>query len=137
IAKERGIQVKETKSTDAGDYQSMIVMKIKSAKKELSVSGTLFSKRDSRIVKIDNFTVEIAPEGSMLFMYNNDKPGVIGNIGNLLGKNNINIARMHFGRETAGGRAISVVNIDSPVSEKLLGDIKDLPNILWVKVINL
>ncbi|MDI6801684.1 MAG: phosphoglycerate dehydrogenase [Thermodesulfovibrionales bacterium] len=137
IAKERGIEVKETKSTDAGDYQSMIALKIRSKKKELLVAGTLFSKKDPRIVKIDEFPVEISPEGSMLFMYNNDKPGVIGNIGNLLGKNSINIARMHFGRETAGGKAISVVNIDSPVSEKLLEEIKNLPNILDVKVINL
>jgi D-3-phosphoglycerate dehydrogenase len=137
IAKERGIEVKETKSSDAGDYQNMIALKIKSKKKEILVAGTLFSKKDPRIVQIDNFPVEISPEGSMLFMYNNDKPGVIGNIGNLLGKNNINIARMHFGRETAGGRAISVVNIDSPVSDKALNEIKNLPNILDVKVINL
>ncbi|OGW23044.1 MAG: phosphoglycerate dehydrogenase [Nitrospirae bacterium GWC2_46_6] len=137
IAKERGVEVKETKSMDAGDYQSIIVLRVKSPKKELSVSGTLFSKKDPRIVKIDDFTVEIVPEGSMLFMYNNDKPGVIGNIGTLMGKNNINIARMHFGREAAGGRAISVVNIDSPVSDKTLNEIKNLPNILGVKVINL
>ena len=137
IAKERGVEVKETKSMDAGDYQSIIVLRVKSPKKELSVSGTLFSKKDPRIVKIDDFTVEIVPEGSMLFMYNNDKPGVIGNIGTLMGKNNINIARMHFGREAAGGRAISVVNIDSPVSDKALNEIKNLPNILGVKVINL
>lgn len=137
IAKERGIEVKESKSTEAGDYQSAIIMKIKSPKRELSVTGTLFSRKDPRIVKIDDFTVEIVPEGHMLFMYNIDKPGVIGNIGTVLGKNNINIARMHFGREKAGGKAISVVNIDSPVSEKVLAEIKKLPNILDVKVINL
>ncbi|MEW6115899.1 MAG: phosphoglycerate dehydrogenase [Nitrospirota bacterium] len=137
IAKERGIEVKETKSRDAGNYQSMIVLRVKSPKKELQVHGTLFSKKDPRIVKVDNFIVEIVPEGSMLFMYNNDKPGVIGNIGMLMGKNNINIARMHFGREKAGGMAISVVNIDSPASDKVLEEIKNLPNILDVKVINL
>ena len=135
IAKERGIELKETKSTDAGDYQSMIVMKIKSPQKKLTVSGTLFSKGDPRIIKIDDFTVEIAPEGNMLFMHNNDKPGVIGNIGTLLGKNNINIAKMYFGRETAGGMAISIVNIDSPVSENILKELKNLPNILEVKVL--
>ncbi|MFZ5996905.1 MAG: phosphoglycerate dehydrogenase [Nitrospirota bacterium] len=137
IAKERGIEVKETKSRDAGNYQSMIVLRVKSPKKELQVHGTLFSKKDPRIVKVDNFIVEIVPEGSMLFIYNNDKPGVIGNIGMLMGKNNINIARMHFGREKAGGMAISVVNIDSPASDKVLEEIKNLPNILDVKVINL
>jgi D-3-phosphoglycerate dehydrogenase len=70
-------------------------------------------------------------------MYNNDKPGVIGNIGTLLGKNNINIARMHFGRETAGGMAISVVSIDSTPSEETIEEIKRLPNILTVKQISL
>jgi D-3-phosphoglycerate dehydrogenase len=137
IAKERGIEVKETKSTDAGDYQSLITMRVSAPGKELSVSGTLFSKKDPRIVKIDNFTVEIVPEGCMLFMYNNDRPGVIGNIGTLLGKNNINIARMHFGREKAGGRAISVVNIDTCVTSQILDEIRRLPNILDVKEINL
>jgi D-3-phosphoglycerate dehydrogenase len=137
IAKERGIEVKETKSTDAGDYQSLITMRVSAPGKELSVSGTLFSKKDPRIVKIDDFTVEIVPEGCMLFMYNNDRPGVIGNIGTLLGKNDINIARMHFGREKAGGRAISVVNIDTCVTAQTLNEIKRLPNIIDVKEINL
>lgn len=137
IAKERRIEVKETKSTDAGDYQGIIAMRIKSPDGELQVDGTLFSKRDQRIVKIDNFTVEIVPEGNMLFMYNNDKPGVIGDIGALLGENNINIARMHFGRDKAGGLATSVVNIDSPVSGEIVEKIRSLPNILSVKVINL
>ncbi|MEW5746894.1 MAG: phosphoglycerate dehydrogenase [Nitrospirota bacterium] len=137
IAKERGIEVKETKSRDAGNYQSLIVMKVKSPRKEIQVHGTLFSKEDPRIVKIDNFIVEIVPEGNMLLMYNNDKPGVIGNIGMTLGKNTINIARMHFGRESAGGRAISVVNIDSAVSDEILREIKSLPNIVDVKVITL
>jgi D-3-phosphoglycerate dehydrogenase len=137
IAKERGIEVKETTSSDGGDYLSLVTIGLTSPKKKLAISGTLFNKKEPRIVRIDNFTVEIVPEGNMLFMYNNDKPGVIGNIGTILGKNSINIARMHFGRENAGGRAISVVNIDAPVSEKLLGEIKKLPNILDVTVINL
>ncbi len=135
IAKERGIVVKETKSADAGDYYSMIVMTLKSAKKSIRVAGTLFSKRDPRIVKVNEFTVEITPDGNMLFLYNNDKPGVIGNIGSLLGRNGINIGRMHFGRETPGGLAISVVNIDSPVDDKVLEELKQLPNILDVKVL--
>jgi D-3-phosphoglycerate dehydrogenase len=137
IAKERGIEIKETKSRDAGDFLNLVVVKVASTKKALSVMGTLLSKREPRIVRINNFTVEIVPEGHMLFMYNNDKPGVIGNIGTLLGRNQINIARMHFGRESAGGLAISVVNIDSPASEDILNEIRRLPNILDVKVINL
>ena len=135
IAKERGIEVKETKSTDAGDYQSMVLMRLKAKDKESHLAGTLFSKKDPRIVAIDNFKVEIVPDGDLLFIYNNDKPGVIGNIGTLLSKNNINIARMHFGRETVGGRAISVVTIDTPAKPQVIEEIKRLPNILSVKQI--
>ncbi|KAF0184568.1 MAG: D-3-phosphoglycerate dehydrogenase [Nitrospirae bacterium] len=135
IAKERGIEVKETKSKDSGDFQSLIVLKVKSATKERSVEGTLFSKKDPRIVRIDRYPVEILPEGPMLVMQNNDMPGVIGNIGTTLGNAGINIARMHFGRESAGGKALSVVNIDSPATDAVLEQIRTLPNILLVKAI--
>jgi D-3-phosphoglycerate dehydrogenase len=137
IAKERGIEVKEIKSNDAGDYHSIIALRIKAKDRESYIAGTLFSKKDPRVILIDNFKVEIVPEGELLLMYNNDKPGVIGNIGTLLGKSNINIARMHFGRETAGGMAISVVSIDSTPSQETLDEIKRLPNILSVKHISL
>ena len=137
IAKERGIEVKETKSTDEGDYQSMIALRVKAKGKESYVAGTLFSKKDPRIVYIDNFKVEIVPEGELLLLYNNDKPGVIGNIGTLLGKNHINIARMHFGRERQGGMAISVVSVDTHTSPQIIDQIKKLPNILSVKQISL
>lgn len=137
IAKERGIEVKEIKSTDEGDYQSMIALRLKAKDKVSSVAGTLFSKKDPRIVFIDDFKVEIVPEGELLFMYNNDKPGVIGNIGTLLGKNDINIARMHFGRETPGGTAISVVSIDAHASPQIIDQIRKLPNIISIKQISL
>jgi D-3-phosphoglycerate dehydrogenase len=137
IARERGIEIKELKSTDQGDYQSLIALRINAKKKTSYFAGTLYGKKDPRIVFVENFKVEIIPEGALLFMYNNDKPGVIGNIGTLLGKNKINIARMHFGRETPGGTAISVVSIDSPASPALLKKIKELPNILSVKQIRL
>ncbi len=137
ITKERGIEIKETKSDDAGDYQSMITIRLKAKDKESYFAGTLFSKKDPRIVSVDNFKVEIVPEGELLFIYNNDKPGVIGNIGTLLGRNNINISRMHFGREAPSGTAISVVTIDTHATAQIIEEIKKLPNILSVKQITL
>jgi D-3-phosphoglycerate dehydrogenase len=68
---------------------------------------------------------------------NNDKPGVIGGIGTLLGQNGVNIARMQFGRESQGGRAMSVVSIDSLASDELMAKIKQLPNVLSVKQIRI
>ncbi len=137
IAKERGIEVKEVKSSDAGDFFSKITIRIKTKDRERYVSGTLYSKKDPRVIEIDNFKVEIVPEGELLLMYNNDKPGVIGNIGNMLGKNDINIARMHFGRESAGGMAISVVSLDARPGPEVIGQLKALPNILSIKQISL
>ncbi len=137
IAKERGIEVKETKSAGAIDYQSMIKIRIKAKDKESYFAGTLSSKKDPRVIAIDDFEVEIIPEGELLFIFNIDKPGVIGNIGTILGKHNINIARMQFGRETPGGRAISVVTIDTPATLPIIEEIKGLPNILSVKRLTL
>ncbi len=137
IARERGIEVKETKSPDSGDYHTMLVIRVKADGKESSVFGTLYGKKDPRIIRIDKFPVEIVPEGIMLFIYNHDRPGVIGNIGTLLGRNDINIARMHFGRESAGGMAISVVSVDAEVDAELLEEIRRLPNIISVRLIRL
>ena len=137
IAKERGIEVKEITTDDAGNYHSMMVVKVRSGKKESTVSGVLHGKKEPRIISVDDFTVEIIPEGELLVLSNNDKPGVIGNIGMLLGRNNINISRMHFGRAARGGKAISVVSVDTPVSKDLLTEIKKLPNVLSLNQIHL
>lgn len=137
IAKERGIEVKEITTDDAGDYHSMLIIRIKSGSKESSVSGILHGKKYPRIMAIDNFMVEVVPEGEMLVLFNNDKPGVIGGLGTVLGKNNINIARMQFGREQQGGKSISVVSVDTSVSKEILAELKKLPNILSVKQIHL
>lgn len=137
IAKERGIQVRELKSPDVGDYATLVGLEVKSGKTKGYIAGTLYNRKDPRIVRINNFPIEAIPEGDMLILFNSDKPGVIGNIGNILGKNNINIARMQFGRETPGGNAISVVSVDSSVPDSLLRDIKRLPNILSIKQVKI
>jgi D-3-phosphoglycerate dehydrogenase len=137
IAKERGIEVKEITTADAGDYHSMLVIRIKSGKRESMVAGVLHGKKEPRIIAINNFAVEVIPEGEMLVLSNNDKPGVIGNIGTVLARHKINIARMQFGREKRGGRAISVVSVDTPVSKNVLSKIRKLPNVLSVKQIHL
>ena len=130
ITKERGIEVKETKSDDAGDYHSTVTLTLNGKEKSKSFSGTVFSKKDPRIISVDDFPVEIIPEGNILVIYNNDKPGVIGGIGNLLAGHEINIAWMHFGRESAGGMSISVVAVDTPVTDSQMEELKKLPNIL-------
>jgi D-3-phosphoglycerate dehydrogenase len=137
LAKERGIKIKESKSSKEAEFVNLIQLEIKTDKETKVISGTLSSNKQPRIVKVDGYYVELLPLGEMIFIQNWDKPGIIGNLGTLLGKHNINIAAMTFGREKPGGRAISVLNVDSPVSTEILDKIKKIENILSAKVIKL
>jgi D-3-phosphoglycerate dehydrogenase len=97
----------------------------------------LHGKKEPRIIEVNDFLVEVVPVGELLVIANNDRPGVIGNIGTILAEHKINISRMHFGREKQGGRAISVVSVDTAVSKEVLTKIKKLPNVLSLKQIRL
>ncbi len=137
IAKDRGIDVKVSKSSGATEYTSLVTLRIKAGGRVLCASGTLNSRKEPRIIQVDNFPMETVPDGSMLVLMNNDKPGVIGGIGMLLGQNGINIARMQFGREQQGGLAMSVVSIDGTATDDVMAKIKKLPNVLSVKQIKI
>ncbi|MCX5693474.1 MAG: phosphoglycerate dehydrogenase [Candidatus Omnitrophica bacterium] len=137
VAKERGIRVEEMRATMLEEYSSLISVEIKTDTGVRSVSGTLFTKKDARIVKIDEFHVDAIPEGYMIVAHNIDVPGIIGMMGTILGKNNINIAAMTFGREKPGGKTLSVLNVDSAVQEKVLNEIRNDKNILDATLIKL
>lgn len=137
LAKERGIRVTELKSMQSEEFVTLVSLEIKTDKETHRVSGTLLSKNDPRIVKVDEFYVEAIPSGCMLIMHNWDKPGIIGNLGKLMGEHNINIAAMSFGREKQGGRAMSVLNVDSCVSAELLEKVKKQPHILSARIVEL
>lgn len=137
LAKERGIKIKEAKSSKEEEFVNLIELELKTDKETRSIAGTLSSNKQPRIVKIDEHYVEASPFGYLVVMKNWDKPGIIGNIGTLMGKYNINIAAMTFGRNTPGGQAVSILNVDSPVSAELLEKIKNLENIMAVKLIRL
>jgi len=137
LAKERGINIREVKSSKELEFVTFIQLEIKTDKESRTVAGTLSANKQPRIVKIDEYYVEAPPLGEMLVIQNWDKPGVIGNLGTLLGKHNINISFMNFGRQKLGGKAVSVLNVDSPVSSEILEKIRKTENILAVKVIRL
>lgn len=137
IAKERGIEIIETKSNEAEDFTNLISVEVQSNKTKSEVSGTLFTKKDARIVKINEFYIDAVPKGYMIVISNKDLPGVVGQIGNILGEAKINIAGMNFGREKQGGRAITVLNVDSVVPDDILKKIKAADNIIDAKLIKL
>jgi len=137
IAKERGINIVETKTAEVHDFTSLICVEVETDKTNNSIMGTLFTKVDPRIVKINEFYVDCVPQGYMLVIFNKDVPGIIGQIGTILGENKINIAGMSFGREDKGGRAITVLNIDSEAPKKVLDEIRKAKNIQEVKLVKL
>ena len=132
IAKERGIKVVEARSTEVKDYTSMIALTVKTEKGKSQVAGTIFGRQEPRIVRINKFTVEVIPEGRMLVMFNEDKPGVIGNIGTTLGGSGINISRLYLGREQIDGKAMVVLNTDSVVYPEAMEKLRKVPHVIAV-----
>jgi D-3-phosphoglycerate dehydrogenase len=137
VAKERGIEVKEVKSSDAGDFTSVIRVRVEAGKKAHLVAGTLYNRKDPRVIEIDQFKVEVVPEGHMLLIHNIDRPGVIGMVGQVLGDHNINIVRMQCALEKRGGNALLIIGSDAALPSPVLEKIKQGANILSVKVADL
>lgn len=137
IAKNRGIEVAESKTSEIIDFANAIAVTVETNKGKNLVMGSLFTKTDPRIIRINNFYVDLIPRGHLVYISNRDLPGVVGAIGTILGENNINIAGMTFGRIKPGGDAITVLNIDSAPTSEVLRKLRDMKNINDVKAMNL
>ena len=137
LAKERGIRVSETISSDVEDYSSLITVELTTDKSKRQVAGTLFGRKEPRIVRVDDYRLEAVPSGYMLVFSNQDTPGVIGKIGTILGSNQINIAGMQLGRVAPHGMAVAVVNVDSAIPAAIMHEIRRLPNIFYATLVEL
>jgi D-3-phosphoglycerate dehydrogenase len=136
LARDKGMSVEEITSNETQDYTNLIKIQMPGLKDELNeVWGTIFAKKSQRIVRLGQVHMDAIPEGWMLVIQNHDKPGVIGNIGNVLARHDINIARFHLGR--LEGEAICIVNIDSQAGEDVLEEIRSLPNIISARGIEI
>lgn len=137
LAKERGIKIKETKSELSKDYTNLISITITTEKNTYRIAGTLLSHGYPRIVSLNNIPMDIVPSGKMLVIQNMDQPGVIGQLGTILGKSSVNIAEMHVGRLPKSSNAITVIHIDNPVSSdivKNLHKIKEVQSVFSVEL---
>jgi D-3-phosphoglycerate dehydrogenase len=137
IAEERGIDVRESKTTQSEDFQSLVTVTVGEGGEATSVCGTQFAGEASRIVRIEEYRVEAVPHGHMLVARNEDVPGVIGFIGSVLGNHGVNIAGMFNGRETIGGEALSVYTLDDPVSDEVLAALNDDDRLIETRYISL
>lgn len=136
VMKESGIQLKERRAESAGEFSTLVTVKAR-GRKTHSASGTLIRKDVPRIVGIDGFPVDAVPEGILLVSFNEDKPGIMGHIGTVLGKQKVNIASMTLGRKKRGGPALTVLNLDQEISGAVVKKIEEFPAINLVKLVKL
>jgi D-3-phosphoglycerate dehydrogenase len=136
VARERGIEIIESKNETAGDYTSLIRITVESEAGTRSVAGTLFANQKPRVVAVDATAVEAELGPHMLFLMNDDKPGFIGNLGSLLGSASVNIATFHLGRDAPGGNAIALIEVDDRVPDAVLARLRALPLVRQAKALN-
>jgi D-3-phosphoglycerate dehydrogenase len=113
MAHERGIDIGEEKSTEHGDFTTMIHSEVETDRKLYIAAGTVFGKQFLRLVRLGEFHLDAYLDGILLIFSHQDVPGIIGSIGTIFGRHGVNIASMTVGRERPGGNAIAVLNIDS------------------------
>ena len=134
-AKDRGIVVEETRREAEGDYESLITVTVVTDRQTRSVSGTLYADGRPCIVNIKGIRIHAEFGPSMLYVTNQDKPGFIGRFATVLAEAGINIATFHLGRDSPGGNAIALVEIDGTVSPDLLAKVQQIPNVQQVKTL--
>ncbi|MGB2751924.1 MAG: phosphoglycerate dehydrogenase [Pyrinomonadaceae bacterium] len=137
IAEERGISVTTSYTTAGKTINADILTSVTSTDGEQTASGLVFANGEGRITGIGSFSIEAVPHGCMLIVKNRDVPGVIGELGTILGENGVNISRFYLGRQQKGGEALAVVEIDSALEETVLDKLREINAVILVKQVSL
>ena len=118
LARESGIRITETKNGPRQAFSSTLTVRVMTDQAARQVSGTVLSRDILRVIDVDDIDCEAAPEGEILLVFDEDRPGLIASIAQALGDGGVNIARMAFGREKPGGKSVLIMNLDiSPPPE--------------------
>ena len=133
VARERGMAVDEVRQSQRGAYETYVRLTVKTERQERSIAGTVFSDGRPRIIQIKGINLEAGFGPSMLYITNQDRPGFIGRLGTLLGNEKVNIATFNLGRSAPGEDAISLIDVDGPVSEGVLEKVGALEGVVQAK----
>lgn len=136
LAAERGIEVLESTSSAPVAFANLMLVRLKTAEDDLSIAGTLFGGSHLRLVEVDGVEVDAIPQGHLIFIKNDDTPGVVGHLGTVLGERSINIARMTVGRKPSG-RAVMVIEVDNEAPAGALAEVGAIPGVRDVRSIRL
>ena len=137
LARERGIEIVEQSNPRKGDFSTLIKADVLTDKKAYTAAGTLFGNQFLRLVQIGPYHLDSFMDGIMLIFTHRDVPGLIGFIGTLFGRHQVNIAQMTVGRQMPGGEAIAVLNLDSQPPDEALKEVRAHPQISSLSVVKL
>ena len=137
IAHDRGIAVSQGHGIGMLDYPNLISCRVSWNGGGRTMSGVVFGGKEPRIVQISDYHVDAKPEGTVLLMLNQDLPGVIGEVGTLLGSYEVNIAEWRLGRNEAGGLALSFINLDAMPDTSVLDALRQVPAVTKAEVVEL
>jgi len=137
FARERDIQVEEAHAAQHEDFASLITVTISGGARPLRLQGTLFGKKEPRLVGLDGFRPDAVLAGELLVFQNRDTPGVVGRVGTLLGGRGMNIATVSLGRDQEAGQALAVFALDAPATPDLVSEVERLPGMNWVRRVRL
>ena len=138
LAKDRGLRLETSRVSESADYTNLVVLRLDGGGGENLVSGTLSGpKMQPRLVEAMGFDFDVVPEKHMLFIRNEDVPGMIGRAGSILGEHGINIGNMAVGRGEPGSRAAMAVTVDEPVPEEVLKTFAETPGFNEARAVTL
>jgi D-3-phosphoglycerate dehydrogenase len=138
MASTLGLGIEEVKSSEQTDFNEWLHVAVWSGESKVSIGGTFFgAKNEPRIVRVNSQPVEVTPSGVVLLLENKDRPGIVGHIGTLLGRENVNIASMSLSRDAAGGRALTLLNVDSAPDQAVIDRLQAEADIYSARVIRL
>lgn len=135
LASARGIHVSEMSTPSREEYSTLVSVTLRSGERTWSVSGTAYGPNLLRIIDLNGYEVTFSPAGTLLITMHEDRPGMIGHIGTLIGQHRVNIGGMDLGRKHEGGLALMVMSVDDPIGEALLTQIRDLDSIRAAHVV--
>jgi D-3-phosphoglycerate dehydrogenase len=136
IAKQRNIDVRETRVDCPSDYQTLMRVTVTTEQQTRDVAGTLFTDDRPRVVSVKGIELEAELGEHMLYVTNEDKPGFIGALGTVLGDAGVNIATFHLGRADRGGDAIALVQVDQAIDEAVLAQVRKLPHVVQAQALS-
>jgi D-3-phosphoglycerate dehydrogenase len=136
MARERGIEIEEG-TGESNTYRNVIDATVVTEKGSARIVGTVTEEGRQRVVRINDYWLDLIPSGKILLFQNHDRPGVIGKVGTMLGSANVNIANFALGRKNGSGLALAALQIDQDLSEDLLKTLREDVDLIWATSVSL